>query len=91
MMEKQLNYINKENIIKAIKVKKDFKDYAMQRDKRLLSDREAYIKYYIDNWIPKNEPDMNISKAVSELSRFHLFVSEYTIYRILKKITNTTT
>lgn len=76
--------ISKE-IKKAIQVKEDFIKYTMQRDKRLLGNRIAYIKYYLDVWLPKHEPEKLISEAVFELANYHLFISVKRVYELLKE------
>ncbi|MCH2231669.1 MAG: hypothetical protein MK105_15145 [Crocinitomicaceae bacterium] len=73
-----------QNINRAIGVKRNFIEYAMQRNKRLLGNRKAYIEYFLNVWLPENDPGVKMSEAIFELANYHLFVTERRTYDILK-------
>ena len=76
---------NKEYFVRAISAKKEFKTQGMKRDVKLVGARIEYIRYFLEVWLPKNDPEIKISQAVKELSNYHLFISEKRIYELLKQ------
>ncbi|MFC5046905.1 hypothetical protein [Aquimarina hainanensis] len=55
----------------------------MVRNPELLQNRKQYIEWVIQHY-SKTEPTKQITTIVRELSRWHLFVSERSIWRELK-------
>ena len=84
-MKEQLTELEKHRIKRSIKCGEDFYEYCMKRNKTLLSNRLAYIKYFLDEWEPKNRDGNFPIKPLTELSTWHLFITEKQIYRIIKE------
>ncbi len=71
---------------RAFNAKRDFKEYAMRKNKQILGNREEYVKYFLNVWSSKPENRIKGIDLCSELAAYHLFCSERTFYRILKNI-----
>lgn len=85
MVRQQLNEIEKHRIERSIKCGEDFYKYCMKRNKTLLSNRLAYINYFLNEWEPNNRDKTFPIKPLTELSTWHLFITEKQIYRIIKE------